>query len=665
MKTSIATVSLSGDLQGKLDAISSAGFDGFELFENDLTFSQLRPTEVRARYESLGLTLFALQPFRDFEGLLDAKRSAAFDRAERKFDLMEQLGTDLLLIPSSVSPHATDSFDRYASDLRELGDRAKARGFRVGYEALAWGRHVRDWTQAWDIVQRADHSNIGLVLDTYHLFVRGNPIAPVRNVPANKIFMVQLADAPSLDMEVLRHSRHLRNFPGQGDYPIVDFMIELTATGYNDVLSHEIFNDDFRVAPAAQTAVDGYRSMIWLEEQLTKTLASKPVPSPNIASWTPTAGHVAQVKFGAVSFVEFAVTTQQEAEELAAFFGQLGFAHSHHHRTKNVNLFSRGGIYLAVNAEPESYASSFAERHGAAACAIGIETSNPAAAVARSIAYGANAIPVASGPGQLPMPAITGAGGALIYFVDTLAPHYTESDFDHVAATRGTTNSVSSPAGGSGNPSAMNGSSESDRVTSARVASRSEALRFDHIAQAVAPHEVLSMLLFYRTVLGFNLQPPLELVDPNGLVTSRTVVSANGAIRFPLNSAASGDTSPERFRHTTHGAGVQHIALATDSIAKLVVTIDPSIVLSIPENYYDDVAARFALDEPTLGFLKANNVLYDRTDEGEFFHLYTQEIHGVFFEFVQRNSYSGFGAANAPVRLAAQSRTRQPVGVSS
>jgi 4-hydroxyphenylpyruvate dioxygenase len=633
MKTSIATVSLSGDLDGKLNAIGAAGFDGFELFENDLTFSQLRPTEVRSKYESLGLQLFALQPFRDFEGLLDARRSAAFDRAERKFDLMEQLGTDLLLIPSTVSPHAADSFDRYAADLRELGDRAALRGFRVGYEALAWGRHVRDWTQAWDVVQRADHPSIGLVLDTYHLFVRGNPVAPIRNVPANKIFMVQLADAPSLDMEVLRHSRHLRNFPGQGDYPIVDFLLELIATGYNDVLSHEIFNDDFRVAPAAQTAVDGYRSMIWLEEQLSNTLASKPVAPPHVPAWTSSGGHVATASFGSVSFVEFAVSTNQEATELAAFFAQIGFAHSHHHRTKNVDLFSCGGIYLAVNGEPGSYASSFAERHGAAACAIGIETADTASAVARANTYSANGIPVASGSGQLPMPAITGAGGALIYFVDSKAVHYTETDFDPVAP-------------GSTNPNNVG------------------VLRFDHIAQAVAPHEVLSMLLFYRTVLGFNLQPPLELVDPNGLVSSRTVVSPNNAIRFPLNSAASGDTSPERFRHSTHGAGVQHIALATDSIGKLVSTIDPAIVLSIPENYYDDVAARFALDAPTLGFLQEHNVLYDRTDEGEFFHLYTQEIHGVFFEFVQRNSYSGFGAANAPVRLAAQSRTRQSIGVS-
>ena len=65
---SIAAVSLSGELLEKVAAISEAGFDGMELFENDLTFSATRPAELRARMSDLGLTLFALQPFRDFEG---------------------------------------------------------------------------------------------------------------------------------------------------------------------------------------------------------------------------------------------------------------------------------------------------------------------------------------------------------------------------------------------------------------------------------------------------------------------------------------------------------------------------------------------------------------------------------------------------------------------
>jgi 4-hydroxyphenylpyruvate dioxygenase len=629
VKTSIATVSLSGDLATKIDVIAAAGFHGLELFENDLTFSELSPPEVRKRLDDRGLALFALQPFRDFEGLLDARRSAVMERAERKFDLMEQLGTDLLLVPSTVSVHAVDGLDRFAADFHELGDRAAARGFRVAYEALAWGCHVRDWMQAWDVVKRADHPSVGLVLDTYHLFARGNPLVGIREIPAERIFLVQLADAPSIDMEVLRHSRHLRNFPGQGDYPIVDFLVELLRTGYDYVLSHEIFNDDFRVAPAKQTATDAMRSMIWLEEETRTALRARPVSLGITPTWTARTVDIpaAPVSSG-FAFVEFGAADHEEGARLAEFFTRIGFTHTHRHRTKQVDLHSRNGAYLVINREPNSYATTFASRHGSAACAIGFSTPDPDATLARATAFLAEEVPGEHHPGQIRMPSVRGVGGALVYFVGDGGAHFTATDFDPVPA-----------------PVA-----EQDPTPG--------LLRIDHVAQAVAPHELLSILLFYRAALGLKLQPPQEIVDPSGLVTSRTVISPNGGVRIPLNTASSADTSPERFRSSRHGSGVQHIAIATESIGEVVAMIDRDVVLAIPANYYADVAARFGLDTETVAFLQQNNVLYDRADDGEFFHIYTREIHGVFFEFVQRNSYSGFGSANAPVRLAAQSRAR-------
>jgi 4-hydroxyphenylpyruvate dioxygenase len=630
VKTSIATVSLSGDLPTKIAAIADAGFDGLELFESDFTYAEVSASEVRLRLLDAGLQLFALQPFRDFEGLLDAKRGAAFDRAERKFDLMEQLGTDLLLVPSTVSPNAADGIDRYADDFRELGDRASRRGFRVAFEALAWGRHIRDWTQAWEVVKRTDHRSVGLVLDTYHLFVRGNPIAPIRDLPEEKIFMVQLADAPSLDMEVLRHSRHLRNFPGQGDYPIVDFMNELLATGYDDVISHEIFNDDFRVAPATQTATDGYRSMIWLEEQIGLRRRSDPTPTArSLQRWTNRTTPAASALCG-ISFVEFATSNADEINELSAFFAQLGYRHTHTHQSKQVLLFEQGGTYLALNAEPDSYARSFAEHHGAAACAIGFETTDAQGALTRAVSFLAPQVSGRRQQNEIDMPAIAGVGGSLVYLVDTSKPHFTTTDFKPVP--------------------------HADRADDSALIT---PMKFDHVAQALARHELLSVILFYRAVLGFSLQPPQELVDPNGLVTSRVVVSPGGEIRIPLNATSAGETAPERFRSIAHGSGVQHIAIAATSINDVLLRIDPSIVLPISPNYYEDLDARFGLQRELLEHLRKHNILYDRTDSGEFFHLYTQEIHGVFFEFIQRNNYEGFGAANAPVRLAAQSRAQR------
>jgi 4-hydroxyphenylpyruvate dioxygenase len=139
MKTSIATVSISGDLSEKLAAIAAAGFDGVEIFENDLLASDALPAEAGRMVRDAGLEITLFQPFRDFEGMPEPHRSRAFDRAERKFDLMQELGAELMLVCSNVSSVSLGGIDRAADDFRELGERASARGLRVGYEALAWG----------------------------------------------------------------------------------------------------------------------------------------------------------------------------------------------------------------------------------------------------------------------------------------------------------------------------------------------------------------------------------------------------------------------------------------------------------------------------------------------------------------------------------------------
>ncbi|MYK32912.1 MAG: sugar phosphate isomerase/epimerase, partial [Boseongicola sp. SB0670_bin_30] len=157
MKTGIATVSIAGDLPEKLAAIAAAGFDGVEIFEQDFIAHDSGPRDVGKMVRDLGLEILLFQPFRDFEGLPEPDRTRAFERAKRKFDVMQDLGTDLMLICSSVHPKALGGIDRAADDLNALGDVAIEHGLRVGYEALAWGTHVNDHRDAWEIVRRADH----------------------------------------------------------------------------------------------------------------------------------------------------------------------------------------------------------------------------------------------------------------------------------------------------------------------------------------------------------------------------------------------------------------------------------------------------------------------------------------------------------------------------
>ena len=160
MQTAIATVSLSGGLGEKLQAVAAAGFSGVEIFENDLLSFNGTPADVAKIVADLGLNIVTFQPFRDFEGMPEPQRARAFARAERKFDVMAELGCDLLMVCSNVSPDSLGGIDRAATDFNELGKLAAKRGIRVGFEALAWGRHLNDYRDAWEVVRRADHPAI-------------------------------------------------------------------------------------------------------------------------------------------------------------------------------------------------------------------------------------------------------------------------------------------------------------------------------------------------------------------------------------------------------------------------------------------------------------------------------------------------------------------------
>ncbi len=348
MKTSIATVSISGELPEKLAAIAAAGFDGVEIFENDMLVYDASPREIGRMVRDAGLELTLFQPFRDFEGMPEPQRSRTFDRARRKFDLMEELGADLMLVCSNTSAVSLGGIDRAAQDLRDLGALAAERGIRVGYEALAWGRHVNDHRDAWEIVRRADHPNIGLILDSFHTLSRGIDPNSIRSIPADKLFLIQLADAPRIDMDLLYWSRHFRNMPGEGDLAVRDFLAAVVATGYDGYLSLEIFNDQFRGGSAQSISVDGHRSLIYLMDQVRRSEPSVAPTLPPMPDRIATQG---------AAFVEF-TADDGDAAQLAAFFRGMGFRKVGQHVSKQVTRYRQGAINLVINTERKGFAHS-------------------------------------------------------------------------------------------------------------------------------------------------------------------------------------------------------------------------------------------------------------------------------------------------------------------
>lgn len=272
-RTALATVTLGGSLEAKMSAIAAAGFDGLELFEDDLIECPLTPRQVRQRADDLGISVDLYQPFRD----LDTMNAAQFDRnlirAERKFDIMEQLGVQTLLVCSAPTRSAVREDSMLIDQLGVAAQRAQRRGIKLAYEALAWGTHVSRFGHAWEIVRRVDHSALGICLDSFHILARGDNPAEIANIPGEKIFYVQLADAPQLTIDVLQWSRHHRCFPGQGSFDLTAFGVHLLESGYRGSWSLEIFNDVFRSAPAARIAADGHRSLLLLQERVAKAVA--------------------------------------------------------------------------------------------------------------------------------------------------------------------------------------------------------------------------------------------------------------------------------------------------------------------------------------------------------------------------------------------------------
>jgi 4-hydroxyphenylpyruvate dioxygenase len=626
MRTAIATVCLSGVLNEKLEAIAAAGFKHVELFENDLLSFAGTAAQVRRMAEGLGLAFITFQPFRDFEGMPGDRRERVFQRAERKLDVMAELGCDLLMVCSNVSPESVGGIDRAAEDLKELGEMAANRGMRVAFEALAWGRHISDYRDSWEAVRRADHPAVGLVLDTFHILARKTDLKALRSIPKDRIFLVQIADAPALDMDYLNWSRHYRSFPGQGDLPIDDFMTALQATGYDGLLSLEIFNDQFRAGSARAVAVDGHRSLIYLLDRARRAIG----PAKNLPEPLPPRSRCL-----ATEFIEFAVD-EEAAPALEALLVGLGFSRTGQHVSKAVTRWTQGSINIVTNLDKEGFAHSFNIMHGTGVAAIGLKVEDAGQTLDRARALLDTPFKQAVAAGELDIPAVRGLGGSLLYFTDAKSDLARIWDIEFRRL-------------------------QMDRAADAGLKS------VDHISQSMHYEEMLSWLLFYSSLLDLGKTQEQDVLDPGGLVKSRVVQSVDGEVRIVLNASQSSRTLSSRFLSETFGSGVQHIAFSTADIFLTVEKLKANGVelLAIPENYYNDLEAKYDLTTTELDRLKVSNILYERDGAGEYFQIYTPSFQErFFFEIVERrNGYKGFGASNAQIRLAAQARQARPVAI--
>ncbi len=320
---------------------------------------------------------------------------------------------------------------------------------------------------------------------------------------------------------------------------------------------------------------------------------------------------------------EFVEYTAPDTAALAQLFETMGFTAVARHRSKDVTLYRQGEINFIINAEPDSFAQSFARVHGPSACAIAFRVKDAAAAFRRAVSLGAKPFEGRIGPMELNIPAIHGIGDSLIYLVDRYGED-TIYDVDF----RPLPGSEQNPAGAG-------------------------LTTIDHLTHNVYRGRMDIWSGFYEKLFNFR---EIRYFDIEGKLTglkSKAMTSPCGKIRIPINESSDDKSQIQEYLEAYRGEGIQHIALSTSDIydtvaqlAKIGVTfMDPP-----PDTYYEMLPDRLPGHGEDIAALRKLGVLIDGAptdDGGILLQIFTSTVIGpIFFEVIQRKGDEGFGEGN-------------------
>jgi sugar phosphate isomerase/epimerase len=270
------TITLAGTLEGKLRAVRDAGFTQIMLSARDIVGHPDGEAAAVAAVRESGLRVTGFQVLRDFEGLSGHLHAYKVDIAKAMLGMCRDLGSEVLLVCSSTLTHGSGDPELLVRDLRKLAMLAVPLGIRIAYEALSWGKHVNEYPQAWDLVDRADRANLGLALDSFHSLAAGTELGGLEEVDPGKVFLVQLADFMWQEIrspeERINTARHFRVFPGEGVHgaEVAALVRRLDEMGYRGDYSFEVFNDDYVQLPLPVVARRARQSVKWLTDQVSR-----------------------------------------------------------------------------------------------------------------------------------------------------------------------------------------------------------------------------------------------------------------------------------------------------------------------------------------------------------------------------------------------------------
>jgi sugar phosphate isomerase/epimerase len=269
----MSSVSLTGPLEAKLEAVLDAGFTQIMLAAGDLVQQNGGLDAAVAQVRASGLTVTGCQTLHDFEGWCGPSHDYKVEIAKSMLEMCHALDCRLLLARSSTS--AATSADSHAliRDLRRLAMLAIPMNISITYQADPCGHCVKDFAQAWDLVCQVDMPNLGLGLDALEALKLHNWQDELDLIDPEKLFLVQVCDAlgaPDQDFRV---------FPGEGvnAKALAALVRHLHQLGYRGAYNFDVFNVDDQQLPMSSVARRARRAAVWLGEDVLQ----RSVPLPN------------------------------------------------------------------------------------------------------------------------------------------------------------------------------------------------------------------------------------------------------------------------------------------------------------------------------------------------------------------------------------------------
>ena len=271
---SLGSHTLAGPLETRFQAMHEAGFGKVMLDAADVAAHPGGVAAVVRALQTHALQPAGLQTLHDFEGLSGPMHRYKVEIAKAMLETCARIGAPLLLVSANTSAQASTDPAALAQDLHKLAMLAVPLGVRVAYKAVSWGHSVRGFIEAWDLVCRADCSNLGLGLDAFHILAAQNALDDLIEIEPKRIFLVQLSDfmweaLPDLAQR-RQAARHSRVFPGQGAHSeaLAELLVRLARLGYRGDYSLDAGNDDLAQLPARLVAEQAARSAQWLHDDV-------------------------------------------------------------------------------------------------------------------------------------------------------------------------------------------------------------------------------------------------------------------------------------------------------------------------------------------------------------------------------------------------------------